>query len=170
MWTEGAGMGASRYGQRRETTDNAFSLDGIFSTGQKERLRGAHASLAEYLHQYNKRVVAWKDHFIQPACLRGEGKRELVGGAVVCPTLLRSERAKRWSSSAAAGSVATVTGRCHRGKARPSLSGGPDCGENRPGDKPKQAWPSLGLERGSGMRARGGGKGQRRRLARHESN
>lgn len=43
----------------------------------------------------------------------------------MCPTLLRSERAKRWSSSAATGSVATVTGRCHRGNARPSLGGAP---------------------------------------------
>lgn len=50
-------------------------FDRIFSTRQKERLRGAQAALAEYLHQYNKCLVAWKDHFIQPAYFVRRGKK-----------------------------------------------------------------------------------------------
>lgn len=90
---------------------------------------------------YPARTCAW------------EGKCGLFGRAAVSSDIVKAE-----GSRAAAGSVAIVTGRSHRGKARPSLGGGPDCGRDRPGDKPNQAWPCLSpRDEDLGIRRRSGG-------------
>jgi hypothetical protein len=47
-------------------------FDRIFSTGQKERLRGAQAALAEYLHQYNK-MRRCRERPLYSACMFARG-------------------------------------------------------------------------------------------------
>jgi hypothetical protein len=153
-------------------------FDGIFSAGQKERLRGRSrctGRIRSTCTNTTKASLHGKTTLFSLHVCAGEGKRELVGGGRRVPDSPEEREGEEMEAAARRLglwqlSQVAVTGRCHRGKARPSLSGASIADRINLAITLSPSRPGLGLERGPGIHARGGGKGQRRRRARPESN